>query len=250
MDLTSNVTVVVPCFNEEDSLPSLLARLRAMRSGPARDWQFLFVDDGSTDDTFARLLCAARDEAWVSVLRHPENSGVGAALRTAFAHVTSPIVCTIDSDCTYPPERLPELTALIEQGADIATAAAGQPPVSASAEADGSQLRWLLNRRLSGVYTQLTGRDVHGFTCLFRAYRRTVLERITFRSDGVSAVAELVLKAMIAGYTVREVVIPPEQSHRADSRPTVSDALLVHAHLLTLTTLAAGARPARQALWR
>src|SRR5262245_36063723 len=105
-----DVTVVVPCYNEADGLPTLLARLRAMRTGRASGWQFLFVDDGSTDDTFGALLRAARDESWVSVLRHHENLGLGAALRTGFANVSSPIVCTIDSDCTYPPERLPELT--------------------------------------------------------------------------------------------------------------------------------------------
>lgn len=249
MDATPrpDVTVVVPCYNEADGLPTLLARLRAMRVGPAADWRFLFVDDGSTDDTFGGLLRAARDEPWVSVLRHPENLGLGAALRTGFANVTSPIVCTIDSDCTYPPERLPELTALIEAGADIATASAWHPSTRIS---EGSRFRLLLSRQVSGIYKQLIGQDVHTFTCLFRAYRRTVLERINFRGDGFSAVAEIFLKAMLAGYVVREVAMPLEKRRFGESKLNVTDAVLAHAHLITLTTMAVGARQARQAIWR
>jgi dolichol-phosphate mannosyltransferase len=245
---TCDVTVVVPCFNEEEGLPTLLARLRAMRTGRASNWQFLFVDDGSTDDTFTALLCAARDEPWVSVVRHHENRGLGAALRTAFAQVDTPIVCTIDSDCTYPPERLPELTALIEQGADIATASAWHPTVSA--EGDGGRLRLLLSRHVSGIYKQLIGQDVHTFTCLFRAYRRELLTHVTFRGDGFSAVAELFLKAMLAGYIIREVPIPLEKRRFGESKLKVSDAVLAHAHLITLTTLSVGARRARRALRR
>ncbi len=241
------VTVVVPCYNEADGLPTLLARLAALRRGAAAEWQFLFVDDGSSDDTFAQLLRAARDADWVGVLRHHENRGLGAALRTGFAHVASPIVCTIDSDCTYPPERLPELVALVEQGTDIVTASAWHPE---SANADGSALRLLLSRQVSGIYKGLIGRDVHTFTCLFRAYRREVLERIRFRGDGFSAVAELFLKALLAGCSVREVPMQLEQRRFGESKLRVGDALLAHAHLITLTTLVVGARQARQVLGR
>ncbi|MFN8644727.1 MAG: glycosyltransferase family 2 protein [Candidatus Binatia bacterium] len=241
------VTVVVPCYDEADGLPSLLERLAAMRHGAAADWHFLFVDDGSTDDTFAGLLRAARDRDWVSVLRHHENRGLGAALRTGFALVRSPIVCTIDSDCTYPPERLPELTARIAAGADIVTASAWHPE---SAAADGHALRLLLSRQVSGIYKQLIGRDVHTFTCLFRAYRREVLERVRFRGTGFSAVAEIFLKAMLAGYAVDEVPMALERRRFGESKLRVGDAVLAHAQLITMTTLAVGARQARQVLGR
>jgi dolichol-phosphate mannosyltransferase len=225
-----------------------LARLRAMRTGGAENWQVLFVDDGSADDTFGALLRAARDEPWVRVLRHHENCGLGAALRTGFAHARSPIICTIDSDCTYPPERLPELVKLVEDGADIATASAWHPSMTAAA--DGNRMRLLLSRQVSGIYKQLIGQDVHTFTCLFRAYRRAVLERIAFRGDGFSAVAELFLKAILRGFTVREVPMALERRRYGESKLNVGDAVLAHAHLITLTTLAVGTRQARQALGR
>ena len=135
---------------------------------------------------------------------------------------------------------------MIEQGADIATASAWHP--SATTTAQGSWLRLMLSRRVSGIYKQLIGQDVHTFTCLFRAYRRSVLERISFRGDGFSAVAELFLKAMLDGCVVREVPMPLERRRFGESKLKVSDAVLAHAHLITLTTLAVGARQAR--FWR
>src|SRR4029453_7824526 len=118
------VTVIVPCYDEAEGIPSLLARLETLAPLP---WEVVFVDDGSRDATFTTLLDAARSRSWMRVVRHGTNLGLGAALRTGFDRARAPIVCTMDSDCTYPPERLPELVHLIEQGADIATASPWHP---------------------------------------------------------------------------------------------------------------------------
>lgn len=242
------VTVIIPCFNEAEALPALLERLRAMRRAPrTADWHFLFVDDGSTDDSFAALLQAARTEAWIEVVHLHENLGLGAALRMGFAHARSEIVCTIDSDCTYAPEHLPQLTQLIEQGADIATTSVWQ------LEGDGdrgNRLRLPLNRRLSAIYQRLVKYDVHTLTCLFRAYRRTVLENVRFRSNGFFAVAEISLKAVLAGYSLRELPMPPDRRVYDQSRSRISDAMLAHAHLIGLILFVMCIRHARQAFRR
>jgi len=242
------VTIIVPCLNEEAGLPSLLARLRALRTRPdACDWHALFVDDGSTDDTFATLLRAARDEDWIEVVRHHENLGLGAALRTGFAHVRSPIVCTIDSDCTYPPERLPELAAALERGAEIVTASAWHPE---SAEAHGSGVRLVLSRMVSLVYKGLIGQDVYTFTCLFRAYRRNVIRSIRFRTDGFAAVAEIMLRAMLIGVRITEIPMQLESRQYGESKLRVSDAIVAHIGLLTLTALAVSGRYVRHVFGR
>src|SRR5437773_3715074 len=174
MNLAPPVTVVVPCFNEEVGIPALVLRLTALQRNGGCGWRVLLVDDGSDDLTFARLLGYVRAHPWITVLRHPTNLGLGAALRTGFAHTTSPIVCTVDSDCTYPPERLPELVALLADGAEIATAWAwhsGNEPADADQDPDA------LGRAVSGLYQRLVGQDIHAFTCLFRAYRRDALVR-------------------------------------------------------------------------
>jgi dolichol-phosphate mannosyltransferase len=229
------VTVIVPCLDEADGLPALLERLCAMHERPpVCAWHVLFVDDGSTDDSFATLLRAERDLGWVEVIRHRENLGLGAALRTGFAHTRSPIVCTMDSDCTYAPERLPELVRLVEAGADIATASAWHPDSVAS---EGARLRLLLSRSVSRLYQALVAQDVHTFTCLFRAYRREVLERVPVQSDGFGAVAELMLRAMCAGYRIAELPMALEPRRHGVSKLRTMQAVATHCRLLAMTAV-------------
>ncbi|MCC6849208.1 MAG: glycosyltransferase family 2 protein [Deltaproteobacteria bacterium] len=236
------MTVIVPCYNEEAGLPFLLERLRKMRARNAGDWRFLFVDDGSSDGTFAALLRAAQDEDWVEVVRHPENLGLGAALRTGFEHARSPIVCSIDSDCTYPPEKLPELAAMVGEGAQIVTASAWHPE---SAAAEGSSIRLWLSRMVSGLYKLLIGQDIYTFTCLFRAYETDAVRRIRFRSSGFAAVAEIMLRAMLNGQRVSEVPMRLESRRFGESKLKVGDAVMAHVRLLLMTAFMVGARQAR-----
>jgi len=241
------VTIIVPCCNEEQGLPALLTRLEGVHEQIGTGWEVLFVDDGSSDGTFAGLLMATRSRPWLRVVRHPTNLGLGAALRTGFAHARSPVVCTIDSDCTYAPERLPELVALVESGADIATASAWHPE---SEQAEGGFIRIGLSRFVSGLYKLLIGQDVHTFTCLFRAYRTDRLANIRFRSNGFAAVAEIMLRGMLDGYAVRELPMRLETRRFGQSKLKIGDAIMSHVGLLTLTATLVGARAARSGLRR
>lgn len=233
------VTVIVPCYNEQAGLPSLIERLHALQSDGGRGWQVLFVDDGSPDRTFGQLLESARRAPWAKVLRHPMNLGLGAALRSGFAYAESPVVCTIDSDCTYPPERLPELVRLLDDGAEIATASAWHPD---GGPPEGNPIRIALSRAVSGLYKTLIGQDVHTFTCLFRAYRSDALAGIRFRFDGFAAVAEIMLRGMLAGYRVRELPMRLESRRFGESKLKIGDAVVAHTSLLLLTATLVGRR--------
>jgi dolichol-phosphate mannosyltransferase len=234
------VSVIVPCYDEAEGIPSLLGRLETLAP---LGWEFVFVDDGSRDTTFAMLLDATRTRPWMRVVRHGTNLGLGAALRTGFDHARAPIVCTMDSDCTYLPERLPELVRLIEQGADIATASPWHPE---SLPAQGGRLRLALSRAVSSLYQLLIGRDVHTFTCLHRAYRREVVEATRFRASGFAAVAELLLRGMLGGWRVRELPMQLGTRRFGESKLHVGDAILAHLGLLSLTAAMVWARWARQ----
>ncbi len=237
------VTLIVPCYNEEAGLPSLLGRLSAMREHGTQGWHVLFVDDGSSDGTFGELLRAMQEHSWIGVVRHHANLGLGAALRTGFAEARSPIVCTIDSDCTYPPERLSDLVAMVHAGAAIATASAWHP---ASAAADGNVVRLWLSRRVSGVYKWLLGRDVYTFTCLFRAYRSSVLRGIHFRSNGFAAVAEIMLRVILAGHDIREAPMRLERRRFGVSKLRIGGAVVAHVQLMARTALMVGSQKARR----
>ncbi len=233
------VSIVVPCYDEVEGIPVLLERL-----GPlgALGWEAVFVDDGSRDGTFAALLGAARTRPWMHVVRHGSNLGLGAALRTGFARARAPIVCTIDSDCTYGPERLPELVALIEEGADIATASPWHPR---SAAGDGGRVRVLLSRGVSRLYRLLIGRDVYTFTCLYRAYRREVVETTPFLAAGFASVAELLLRGILRGFRVRELPMQLGPRRFGVSKMRIGEAVVGHLGLLALTAALVAARWAR-----
>jgi len=233
------VSVVVPCYDEAEGIPPLLERLETM---VPLGWEFVFVDDGSRDDTFSTLLAAARTRPWIRVVRHGTNLGLGAAMRTGFAQARGPIVCTIDSDCTYVPERLPELVRLVEQGADIATASPWHPD---SAPTQAGRFRSALSRTVSRLYKGLTGQDVRTFTCLYRAYRREVVERTHFRATGFTAVTELMLRGMLSGFRVRELPMELGTRRFGESKLKVGEAILSHLGLLAVTAVVVWARWAR-----
>jgi glycosyltransferase involved in cell wall biosynthesis len=104
-------TILLPAYNEEDALPSVLADLAAVAQD---DWEILVVDDGSTDRT-AEI--ASRHPC--RLLRHATNLGKGAAMQTGFAYARGDRVVVMDADATYPASALPRILAVF--------ASAGRP---------------------------------------------------------------------------------------------------------------------------
>jgi dolichol-phosphate mannosyltransferase len=226
------VTVLVPCWNEADGLESLFTRLRVLMKGRERDWEIVAINDGSSDQTGALLDAEAHRLPWLRVLHHSRNRGLGGALRTGFGSAKGEIVCTIDSDCTYPPERLPEFVARIERGADLVTASPWHPE---NASVQASRIRVGLSRGASRVYRAMVGARVHTYTCLFRAYRRSRLNHIRFDSNGFAAVTEIMVKALLTGCRVEEVPMPLEARQFGVSKMSIHKAMVGHLNLMKST---------------
>jgi glycosyltransferase involved in cell wall biosynthesis len=112
------LSVVVPLHNEERSLDALYAELRAAldEHGP---WEAIFVDDGSTDESFAVLAQLHATASNVRVVRLRRNFGKAAALAAGFAHASGETVVTIDADLQDDPRDIPRLLAKLEEGFDL-----------------------------------------------------------------------------------------------------------------------------------
>jgi dolichol-phosphate mannosyltransferase len=201
------LSIVVPCYDESDNGPRLERELFPVVSALARRWpvEVVFVDDGSRDGTPAVLESLARrwtsDGVAVHLTRHDRNRGLGAALRTGFAAARGDIVVTTDADATYRFEEIPALIDALTPDVDLVTASPYHPQ---GAVVGVPAHRLVLSRGSSWIYRILVSRRLHTYTCLFRAYRREVIETVPFGSDGFLAGTELLVNAVLAGYRAAE----------------------------------------------
>jgi dolichol-phosphate mannosyltransferase len=199
------ISLVIPVFNEEDGIAQLRERLACVRAmwRETADVEFVFVDDGSSDNTQHVLRKVFGTDSLSQILIHGANRGIGAAFRTGFARSRGSIVCTIDADCSYGPENLPRLTrALEEQAADIAVAS----PYHPQGTVEGVPWwRLVLSKSCSVFYRLVAPVRLHTYTSVFRAYRKNVLETVAFQEDGFVSATEILILAAEQGYGITEV---------------------------------------------
>ena len=198
-----SLSIVIPCYNESEGIPAMHERFAAVLPilRQRAEVELVLVDDGSSDGSADLLEATFADQAHVTVVRHAQNRGLGAALRTGFAHAGGSIIVTCDSDGTYPFEEIPVLLDLLVPGVDIVTASPYHPQ---GGIANVPAYRIAISKSASLCYRLLVGRHVHTYTALFRAYRREVIEQVVTRADGFLMVTELLVEAILAGFRVAE----------------------------------------------
>src|SRR5437899_4052368 len=162
-----DVSVVVTLLNESGSVEELYRRTVAALDPGLRTFELIFVDDGSTDGTFAALerLHAADDR--VRVVRFKRNFGQHPAMHAGFERARGEIVVTMDGDLQNAPEDIPRLVAAVEAGSDVASG-------RRVARRD-SWGRTLPSRVINGMLRRFTGVDISDFGCAFNAYRRSAV---------------------------------------------------------------------------
>jgi glycosyltransferase involved in cell wall biosynthesis len=169
-----NLLVGLPAFNESATIRDVIARIPRQIEG-VDSVSIAVVDDGSTDGTGA--IAAA---AGATVLRHPQNSGVGVAFQTMVRHalaVRADLLVTLDADGQFKPEDISTLIAPIVSGTALVC--------TASRFADEKlvpEMPWVKkwgNRRVAGLVNMLTGHRYADVSCGFRAYHREALLRLT-----------------------------------------------------------------------
>ncbi|MEW6085931.1 MAG: glycosyltransferase family 2 protein [Chloroflexota bacterium] len=216
------VSVIVPCFNEADNIHKLeqeffpvvegLVGARLLDNLVIEDVEVVFVDDGSQDSTFAALQSAfagrAQKHLTLKFEKHAVNRGLGAAIRTGFRASEGDILVTTDSDGTYKFSTIPTLISSMNNGADVITASPYHPQGKVVGV---PAFRVFLSRGSSLLYRILLQWNIYTYTALFRGYRREVIEQISFQADDYLAGTELMVKAMLKGYTVAEF---PAELHR------------------------------------
>ncbi|TSK05066.1 MAG: glycosyltransferase family 2 protein [Geobacter sp.] len=193
------LSIVVPVYNEVDTITEILARVRAAPF----DKEIICVDDGSTDGT-RELLSALADES-TRIYFHDRNRGKGAALRTGFGAAGGDIVIIQDADLEYDPQQYPRLIQPILEGkADV---------VYGSRFTTGEYRRVLFfwhmvgNTFLTLLSNMLTNLNLTDMETCYKVFRREVLERITVEEDRFGFEPEITAKVAKLDVRIYEVGI-------------------------------------------
>ncbi len=208
--MSKELTIVVPAYNEAAAIGQTIEALTAVLAKANIDGEIVIVDDGSTDGTGD-----AAEKAGVRVIRLPENSGYGFALKTGIAETNSKFVAIIDADGTYPADKLPDMLALC-QNADMVVGDRGaamknvqwirRPP------------KWILNT----LANMLADRKIPDLNSGLRVFKRSSLERfVPLLPDGFSFTTTITLSMLCS--KLRVIYTPITYAKRvgqSSMRPT------------------------------
>lgn len=188
--LRKQVTIVIPCFNEELVLSFLCGVLQELQNEFERDYEFsfIFVDDGSTDQTWRCLTDLFGNDNRCKLIKLGKNQGVAGAIMAGIRAATTEIVCSIDCDCSYDPRQLGSMIPLLTDEVSIVTASPYHPQGSVL---NVPNWRLFLSRTLSRFYRAVLHNKISTQTSCFRVYRRSKVADVNVRYGDFRGIAEL-----------------------------------------------------------
>ncbi|MFK8258466.1 undecaprenyl-phosphate 4-deoxy-4-formamido-L-arabinose transferase [Erwinia sp. AnSW2-5] len=165
----NKLSVVIPVYNEQESLPELIRRTDTACAQLAIDYEILLVDDGSSDASAEMLTAAAEAPGShiVAVLLN-RNYGQHSAIMAGFSHVSGDLIITLDADLQNPPEEIPRLVATARQGYDVVG--------TVRQNRQDSWFRKRASRLINHLIQRTTGKAMGDYGCMLRAYRRHIVD--------------------------------------------------------------------------
>jgi glycosyltransferase involved in cell wall biosynthesis len=205
-DSPTQLSVVVPLYNEKDNVEPMLAELFDVLDGLHIRSEVICVDDGSSDGTFELLRRASERRADLVVLRFVRNYGQTAALSAGFHAARGDVVVTMDGDMQNDPADIPRLLQVFHDGYDIVSGWRKD-------RKDAFLLRTLPSRTANWLISRITGVHLHDYGCTLKAYSGKLLRRFELYGQLHRFIPAL---GVWAGGNVKEI----EVNHRARRRGT------------------------------
>jgi len=196
------VSVVIPVYNEQESLPLLFGRLMPVMENLGRSYEVVFINDGSRDHSLALLLdCKDRFPGRVVVIDFNGNFGQHMAIMAGFAEARGEMILTMDADLQNPPEEIPRIVAAMEEGHDVVgTVRSGrQDPF----------FRKFASRIVNRVSNRITGLKLNDYGCMMRGYSRRIITFINQCKETTTFIPALAQK-----FAMNPVEIPIAHSER------------------------------------
>lgn len=221
------LSVVIPVFNEEKNIEELYQELESILSGIGKQFEIIFIDDGSTDDSFTLLKRMQKKDDRVVVIKLRKNFGQTAALSAGFDHAVGDIVITMDGDLQNDPKDIPKLLKIIEEGFDMACG-------------------WrfnrkdrFINRRLPSmlankIISWTTNVKLHDYGCTLKAFRKEVVEGINLYGEMHRFIPAV---ASTMGVSIEEVKVNHRARKYGTSKYGISRTIRVILDLITIKFL-------------
>jgi glycosyltransferase involved in cell wall biosynthesis len=218
------LSVVAPLYNESENVPPLVAWiLEALAAYPGA-YEIILVDDGSRDDTWARIAEAAAGHPGVHGLRLGRNVGQTAAMMAGFDHSRGRVVVSLDGDLQNDPRDIPMLVAKLDEGYDLVCGWRQR-------RQDKLILRkvpsWVANR----IIRRLTGVQITDNGCSLKAYRRDLLDRISLYAEQHRFIPAL---SASVGARITELPVRHHARRFGESKYGISRTVKVLVDLITL----------------
>lgn len=170
------ISVVIPCFNEEGSIVMLIERLEHALTPSGKLFEVLLINDGSQDSTATVLATQSARLPWLKVINLRRNYGQTAAMMAGFQHATGKVIVAMDGDLQNDPADITKVVAKLDEGYDLVSGWRRD-------RKDHTIKRNLLSRFANLLISATTGVKLHDYGCSLKAYRREVLEGINLYGE-------------------------------------------------------------------
>jgi glycosyltransferase involved in cell wall biosynthesis len=226
-ELTVDLSIIVPIYNEEENIADLHAGINGALAGLPLEYEVILVDDGSTDNSFPLLKDIAREDKRVKVIRLRRNFGQTAAMTAGFDSATGRVLVPMDGDLQNDPADIPRLMEKIWEGFDVVSGWRKE-------RMDAFVNRKLPSLMANFVISHMTGIKLHDYGCTLKAYRREVIEGINLYGEMHRFVPAL---ASQVGARITELSVNHRQRMHGKSKYGISRTMRVILDLLTVKFL-------------
>ncbi|MCG3203757.1 MAG: Polyprenol monophosphomannose synthase [Elusimicrobia bacterium] len=196
------ISLIVPCCDEEANLKRFPEEVFDALSEILTEMEVVFIDDGSTDQTYGTMLELQKKYPRVKVIRNSGNLGLGSSLREGFKSATHSNLVTFDADLTFPPHEIPLLLKGAAPGVDCVM---GSPFKGTMDQVNVVRkfLSWSVNK----IYAILIGKNISSVSSIFRLYRKEKIDSLDLSCTSFDINAEILFKILHAGGHVVEVPV-------------------------------------------
>ncbi|WP_321505821.1 glycosyltransferase [uncultured Methanoregula sp.] len=204
------ISLIFPLYNEQENIThyptDLFPIIDDIKKSAGENFEYIFIDDGSRDETVKKIQEITRSRTDVKILVHEKNSGMGTAIKTGLSACSGDLVITMDADLTFRPVDVAILIAKYQE--THADCISGSPYLEKGLMEEVTPFRLIMSKSVNFLYRMLLGGGITCVSPIFRLYKRNVLSEMEITSRNFEINAEIISKLIIGGKTVVEVPVP------------------------------------------